>query len=121
MKKTHQHNLRLTDHQERLLQRYRYYRGFRTEMDAVRAMIDGLEAWFQRTLGQPEFAQHDEVASHQSNPEAGASHQSKTLVEDHSGLPSAIDVEEPDGDTSVGDFAGRPSIALPESRAFDDD
>jgi hypothetical protein len=105
--KKHQHCLRLTDRQEELLQRYAEFKGYETDMDAVRAMIDGLEDWFRRQEAKRSAA-------------GGASVMRPSAPRADSGLVSATDVGASDVDDdagpSVGDFAGRPSIGLPESR-----
>ena len=101
--KKHQHCLRLTVGQELLLKRYTSFRDFDSEMDSVRAMIDGLEDWFRR-----QEAKHTAVTS-----------VALPAARHNSGLPRTIeptDVEPIDVEPSVGDFGGRPSVRLPESR-----
>lgn len=98
--KRNQHCLRLTDRQNELLAKYASFKGFESDMDAVRAMIDGLEDWFRR----------------QASRKTGASVMPQQPQGADSGLSSATDVDDNDGPPSVGDFAGRPSVGLPESR-----
>lgn len=116
--KKNQYCLRLTDRQAELLEIYSAFKGYPSNVVAIRSIIDGLEDWLRRQAAKSQAIQA--VASHQS--QDGASHQSiERPPEAHSGLPSATADTDDYVDTSVGDFAGRPSIALPESRPFDED
>jgi hypothetical protein len=104
--KRNQYCLRLTDRQAELLRRYADFRDFDSEVDALRKMVDGLEDWLNRQNSRAELAGSSSVSS---PPPAPA----------HSGLPSTAGDVAPsdvdDGDTSVGDFGGRPSIGLPDA------
>lgn len=118
--KRHQHCLRLTDRQEELLQRYADFKEYGTDMDAIRALIDGLEDWFKR--------QEAKLASRQAELEADLSALRPGPRRTGDGAqtspvtpPSDVGPDESinavsDGeaeDTSVGDFGGRPSVGLP--------
>ena len=103
--KTEKLFLRLTPGQMGLLKRYVDYRGFETEAAGIRAMIDGLEDWFLRQ---------------EANERAAVTSVATKKETRDSGLPRVTDVpasdEAIDVDASVGDFGGRPSVGLPESR-----
>ena len=91
--------LRLTDRQLELLQRYADFRDFDSEVDALRKMVDGLEDWLARQEAKG-------IAGSPPPPVATS----------HSGLPDRSDVStEAPGEPSVGDFAGRPSVGLPDA------
>jgi hypothetical protein len=127
--KQHQHCLRLTDHQEELLQRYTSFRGYATDMDAIRGLIDGLDDWFRRqqaklVLRQAEL--NEELSALRPHRTAADGAQAKPVasrgamrpeVTDVAGSPALTDVEPSDVEDGppVGDFAGRPSVRLPES------
>lgn len=115
--KRHQICLRLTDKQMYLLDQYCARRGFESEVDAVRVMIDGVEEWLTR---QPPL--RSVSSDHHSSIEEPA----------HSGPPPPLPAPtysgpidaDPDTDVdsagsgfspSVGDFAGRPSVGLPRT------
>jgi hypothetical protein len=104
----HQYCLRLTDDQAELLRRYVAYRGFKSEVDAVRAMIDGLEDWFQRQEARQEAKERAAVTS--VTPKQVAANSGPRPITDVPTNDGAIDV-----DPSVGDFGGLPSVGLPES------
>lgn len=117
----HQYCLRLNDRQKELLQIYAAVKEL-SEVDAIRLMIDGLEGWLKRQeariAGRQQLSDGTDAA-----PGPGASVMPRRPAppapdpgEGHSGLDSA----ETDVDASVGDFAGRPSVALPKPR-FDED
>ncbi len=116
--------LRLTDSQQLLLQRYAEFRDYESEVDAIRGMIDGLEDWFLRQRSRAEAASDTSIpeaasdTSVTSRSAAGGSHSGLAPRDPDSGLSQVTDVEPSDVDgASVGDFAGRPSVGLPESRS----
>lgn len=106
--KVTQHCLRLTAKQEELLQLYTDFREFNTQMDAIRAMIDGLESWLSKQAATKRSTESD----------SGLPHQNPTSMADRGDVQSisAIDATS----TSVGDFAGRPAVGLPESTGDSD-
>lgn len=135
--KSYQHCLRLTKKQEELLQRYTDFREFNTDMDAIRAMIDGLEDWFRRQEAKQASLQATHRTTHSSirlpepgedpRPEGGDGAQLRVgVTQDARISESIIDAHDvhgqtdvsasQDGDTEVGDFAGLPAVRLPESR-----
>jgi hypothetical protein len=86
-------------------------------MDAIRAMIDGLEDWFKRQ----EAKLSSQLSALRPDPGPSDGAQVKPGVTqdapDFRGITDVVGVEgETDVDPSVGDFGGRPSIGLPESR-----
>ena len=115
--------LRLTDSQHLLLQRYAEFRGYESEVDAIRGMIDGLEDWFLRQRSRASAASDTSVievisdTSVTSTSAVGGPNSGLAPRDPDSGLPLVTDVAPSDVDrASVGDFAGRPSVGLPESR-----
>lgn len=111
--KRNQYCLRLTDEQALLLQKYADFREFDSEVDAIRAMIDGLDDWFVRQ--QAKRSAGSAGTSDREQADSG-----RPAVNDVSGDFDAIDVASRSDvaadDGAVGDFAGRPSVRLPESR-----
>ena len=109
----HQHCLRLTGRQEELLQKYTDFKDYDTDMDAIRGLLDGLEDFFRRQEARVRAAQADGA---QAKPVARRDAM-RPEVTDVAGSPALTDVDPSDVEDgpSVGDFAGRPSVRLPES------
>jgi len=122
--KRHQLCLRLTDYQLEILNACTELQGHASNVDAIRAMIDGLADWMQRQAAK----QASEVSAPRTDsglpPPPPVSD-----VEDIDVAPSDvedidvedIDVEDIDGEvsTSVGDFGGRPHVGLPRLEGDD--
>lgn len=110
----HQHCLRLNDQQEELLRRYAAFKGFKSEVNAVRAMIDGMEDWFARQ----EAARAEAASMPEKDDGAQQSPVIQQSITDEKSIDSidSIDSDDDATETSVGDFAGRPAVRLPESR-----
>lgn len=96
--------LRLKDRQLGLLQRYVDLKGYASEAEAIRNMIDGLEDWLAR-----------QEARNSSRGDSGPSPEIDQSINNNDAPATdvkTIDVgEEPS--TSVGDFGGRPAVGLP--------
>ena len=107
----HQYCLRINDDQAHLLRKYVAFRGFKSEVDAIRVMIDGLEDWFLR-----QEAKLSSGSATTSDPERVQADSGLPAVIDVPGDFDAIDVASNEGDGTVGDFGGRPAVKLPESR-----
>lgn len=121
--------LRLTDKQAELLQRYADIKRFDSSVDAVRHMIDGLEDWLRRQASM-EAAVGSSLRSSMAPGPSGLPEQSdvtRTDVASDVATDGSSDVGsdvrsdgtsdgDDDGGTDVGDFAGRPSVRLPEPR-----
>lgn len=69
--KTHALCLRLTEKQFGILQRYTDVKGFNSEVEALRHIVDGLEAWLARQ-------DVDEPAEERGAPPASAVDQGRT-------------------------------------------
>jgi len=95
--------LRLTDKQLELLQSYQSVRGMDSEVDAMRLMVDGLEAWLDRHYAAKASSTraHNEVSS--------APNTSVRQV----GGALAPPTDNSDEGTSLGDFGGQPRLKLP--------
>ncbi|MGE3483526.1 MAG: GIY-YIG nuclease family protein [Nitrospira sp.] len=108
-KRSNQLCLRLSDRQMELLQHYVQIRHFDSEVEALRFMIDGLADWLSRQSAKPDIAGSPARSAHTSKPRTDAP---RTDV-----AKSSQDLDEADDspETTVGDFAGRPSIGLPKS------
>jgi len=90
--------LRLTDKQLELLQSYQSVRDMDSEVDAMRLMIDGLEAWLDR--------------HHAAKASSTRAHNEVSSAPD----TSARRIEAPDSSdegASLGDFGGQPRLKLP--------
>ena len=105
----------MTVKQAELLSQYAEFRQFNTDMDAIRAMIDGLEDWFVRQ--QAKLSAGAATTSNREQEDSGRPAVNDVLGDfDASDVASSSDVVTDDDDEAVGDFAGRPSVRLPESR-----
>lgn len=110
--------LRLTDKQLELLQRYVDFKDYDSEQDAIRKMIDGLEAWLARQLASQQDIAGSGGGQAATSPRRDAP---RGDVYPSDVAPSSRgDVARPTQDSGrpppkpqVGDFAGRPSVGLP--------
>ena len=93
--------LSITKRQKRLLQEYAHIRGFKSEVAAVRHMINGLEAWLDRQRASVETETDVEEGEHQ--------------------LEESIEGQDDEWSTSLPDFGGRPHIGLPGTAGNWDD
>lgn len=93
--------VRLSDKQLSLLQVYAEHRGYLSEVDALRFIIDGLEGWFERIS--------DDQSITSPEPQAKEESDSGPIVE-------TSDAPEDDAAEATGDFAGRVMVQLPDPR-----
>lgn len=103
--------LRLTDRQLELLRLYVDFKDYDSEVDAIRHMIDGLGPWLERQLSSREIA----GSGGEPPPTSVRTDAPETDV-----APTQKSGRHP-RDSSVGDFAGRPSIGLPKPSWNDGD
>lgn len=105
--------LRLNDAQLLLLQRYADYKDMSSEVDALRAIIDGLAPWLDRRDAEVKQGQAHSGVSSAPSGRASVSASvpppvSPPASHDSDETPSI----ESDGE-EVGDFGGRPRLKLP--------
>lgn len=108
--------LRLTDRQLELLQRYVDFKGYDSEQDAIRNMVDGLESWLTRQLAKRDIAGS-------AGPPPPTSVRTDVAPSDVARSDVARpnrDLDEDSPDPEVSDFGGRPVIGLPKPSWHDD-
>lgn len=113
--------LRLNDVQLNLLQRYAGFKDMSSEVDAIRAIIDGLAPWLDRREAEVQGKQAHSGMS--PAPEGRASvtplmpasvtTSMATSIESPPLPPPITDERDSDDGESLGDFGGRPRLELP--------
>lgn len=120
-KYSHQMCLRLSARQKELLSLYAEFKHFDTDVEAIRFMISGLEAWLRKQnehliAGSPEVPRAPAAIDvRQPEPLSDESRIDASGIDE---VPSSerlagAPAEDPE-ESSVGDFAGRPSVSLPK-------
>lgn len=110
--------LRLNDEELALLKRYTRYKQFKSEISALRNMVDGLGGWFTRRDAETKTAEAHSGVSSAPPPvtsvgDARDDERTTSASTSPRSAPSPTQGDEDVDGTSLDDFGGQPRLKLP--------